>query len=382
MRILYIHQYFKTPEDGGSIRSYLLARKLVENGNHVEMVTAHNKKSYLTKNIDGINVHYLPIQYDNKLNYLKRVLAFVKFVLKAFQIVKKLEPVDLSYVMTTPLSTGIIALANKKLRGIPYIFEVGDLWPEVPIQMRIIRNPLIKWSSRKLESLAYKNASAIVALSSEIKEFIEYKHPDKRIEVIPNISLLNKFKCNFYQGGILKVLYCGTISTANHLEYLIELADMSQTKNLDIHFTIAGDGKCADEIKEKSNGLSNVSFIGHLTHEHLAPVIEANHAYYVSFQNIPILHTGSPNKLFEGFAAGKLIISNLSGWSKKLLLENEAGIYHDPKSTHEAITKLKELMKYPEEVSLLQRNALELSGKFGLNELSNLQQHLINEVLN
>lgn len=382
MRILYIHQYFKTPEDGGSIRSYLLARKLVENGNHVELVTAHNKNSYFTKNIDGINVHYLPVQYDNKLNYLKRVQAFVKFVLKAFQIVKKLEPVDLSYVMTTPLSTGIIALANKKLRGIPYIFEVGDLWPEVPIQMQIIRNPLIKWSSRKLESLAYKNASAIVALSSGIKEFIEYKHPDKRIEVIPNISLLNKFKPNFYQRGTLKVLYCGTISTANHLEYLIELAKLSQAENLNIHFTIAGDGKCADEIKEKSNGLSNVSFIGHLTHEHLAPVIEANHAYYVSFQNIPILHTGSPNKLFEGFAAGKLIISNLSGWSKKLLLENEAGIYHDPKSTHEVITKLKELMKYPEEVSRLQRNALALSGKFSLNELSNLQQQLIREVVN
>ena len=65
MKIVYVHQYFKTPQEGGAIRSYYLAKGLVDKGFDVEMVTSHNNKDYLETNIEGIVVHYLPVSYDN-----------------------------------------------------------------------------------------------------------------------------------------------------------------------------------------------------------------------------------------------------------------------------------------------------------------------------
>ena len=90
MKILYIHQYFKTPEEGGSIRSYYLAKGLVDAGHEVTMLTAHNNFRGV-KAIDGIKVHYLPVQYDNKLGFIQRIIAFWQFVRFAQKEALKLE---------------------------------------------------------------------------------------------------------------------------------------------------------------------------------------------------------------------------------------------------------------------------------------------------
>ena len=79
MKILYVHQYFKTPQEGGSIRSYYLAKGLVDAGHQVTMITTHNE-TYEVRNVDGIQVHYLPVNYDNKLGFFRRLFAFWKFV--------------------------------------------------------------------------------------------------------------------------------------------------------------------------------------------------------------------------------------------------------------------------------------------------------------
>ena len=141
MRILYIHQYFKTPEEGGSIRSYYLAKGLVDAGHEVTMVTAHNGP-YEVKKIDGVAVHYLPVPYDNSFGFAQRLWSFWSFVKLAKKEAKSLPKQDLAYVMTTPLTTGFIATYLKKELNLSYYFEVGDLWPEAPIQMGVIKN---KW---------------------------------------------------------------------------------------------------------------------------------------------------------------------------------------------------------------------------------------------
>lgn len=89
MKVLYIHQYFRTPEEGGAIRSYYLAKGMVENGIDVELITSHNKKYEEVKNVEGIKVHYLPVFYDNTLGFLQRVIAFYRFMRLAR---KKQEP--------------------------------------------------------------------------------------------------------------------------------------------------------------------------------------------------------------------------------------------------------------------------------------------------
>jgi hypothetical protein len=133
MKVIYIHQYFRTPEQGGAVRSYHLAKGLLESGIELEMITAHSGKDYDQRWIEGIKVHYLPVDYDQKFGFLRRVWSFFQFVRLSKKLLKKLSRPDLLYITSTPLTTGWIGLWAKKHLALPYIFEVRDLWPEAPI---------------------------------------------------------------------------------------------------------------------------------------------------------------------------------------------------------------------------------------------------------
>jgi len=126
MKILYIHQYFRTPDEGGPLRSYYLAKGLVEKGFEVEMITSYTGKKKLIKNIEGINVHYLPISYYNGMNFKRRVISFLKFMYLSVDEASTIKNVDLCYATSTPLTVGMAAIKIKERFDIPYIFEVRD----------------------------------------------------------------------------------------------------------------------------------------------------------------------------------------------------------------------------------------------------------------
>jgi hypothetical protein len=87
--ILYIHQYFKTPPEGGALRSYFIAREMVNNGMKVQMISAHNKSVYEIRELEGILVHYLPVRYSNEMPFVHRYIAFLKFVIAATTTIVK-----------------------------------------------------------------------------------------------------------------------------------------------------------------------------------------------------------------------------------------------------------------------------------------------------
>jgi len=110
MKILYIHQYFRTPDEGGAIRSYYLAKGLVEHGIEVELITSHNKPNSLITEIDGIKVHYLPVYYDNSQGFLQRTYAFFKFMRLARKKARQISDIDICYATSTPLTIGLSAI--------------------------------------------------------------------------------------------------------------------------------------------------------------------------------------------------------------------------------------------------------------------------------
>ena len=77
MKVLYIHQYFNTPEDGGGTRSYEFAKKLVKLGHKVTMITSSNEANNIKKIIEGINVVYLKVSYSNHMSFKRRLLSFI-----------------------------------------------------------------------------------------------------------------------------------------------------------------------------------------------------------------------------------------------------------------------------------------------------------------
>jgi glycosyltransferase involved in cell wall biosynthesis len=368
MKVLYIHQYFRTPEEGGAIRSYYLAKGLVEHGIEVELITAHNKLHAETTIIDGIKVHYLPVFYDNEQGFIKRVYAFYKFMRLARKKARKITHVDVCYATSTPLTIGLSALKIKQDLDIPYFFEVRDLWPEAPFQMGVIKNRYLKKYLKYLEKQVYKNASQIVALSPGIKQQIDLEQPGKPVTVIPNMSDIEFFVPEEKQPELEELFqvqekfvisYFGTMGLANHLEYLLAVANEALKANLPVQFFIIGMGSQLERLKYlvKHFGLTNVRFLPFQNKFNLKRVLNVTDAAYVSFARKPILETNSPNKFFDALAAGKMIITNTKGWVKDIVERNDCGFYYDPDEPKTFVNLIKPFIKEKQRLQLSQDNS-------------------------
>ncbi len=170
MHIAYIHQHFQTLDDKGGTRSYELARHLIEAGHRVSMISGASlgagermglSREVETVDVDGIRVVYINEPYDNKLGFWQRVACFRRFARKAQRAVLDAEP-DLVFATSTPLTVGTPGMRAARAIGVPFVFEVRDLWPEIPIAMGIIRNPVMKWYLRRMERNIYRAAALCI----------------------------------------------------------------------------------------------------------------------------------------------------------------------------------------------------------------------------
>jgi glycosyltransferase involved in cell wall biosynthesis len=351
MKVLILHQHFKTPASGGAIRSYYLARALVERNIEVTVITGWNEKEYRKVVVEGIEVHYLPIAYDNRFGFAARGFSFIRYVSQSVLLAGKLKGITMCYAISTPLTVGIAAMRIKARFQVPYIFEVGDLWPEAPVQLGFIKNPLFREFLFWMEKRIYERAESIVGLSSSIQKVVKTKAPDKQVHLIPNMADCEYYKPEkkdaaletaFGVSGKFVVSYTGALGIANGLDYFLECANASRKAKPEIHFLVCGDGAVSDRLQSgaKRLGLENISFLGFQNREMVRSVLNVTDAIFVCYKNVPVLETGSPNKYFDGLAAGKLVIVNFSGWIKEECERGRCGIWVDPQNPSDFIQKI------------------------------------------
>lgn len=381
MKVLILHQHFKLPQTGGAIRSYYLAKALVDQGHEPVVITGHNEKDYRRVQVEGIDIHYLPIAYDNRFQFYARGWSFAKFVWQSARLAATLKDVDLCYAISVPITVGWTARWLKWRHKIPYLFEVGDLWPDAPIQMGFVQNFLVQKVLFNLEKTSYQEARAVVALSPAIKSAIEKKAPVKKVYNIPNMA-----DCEYYRPetknaeleskfgvkGKFVVSYIGAVGVANGLDYFLECANASRKANLPVHFIICGDGALLDRLKNNAYQLTLIdsvqsakgewlTFIPFTHRDGVREVMNVTDAAFVCYKNVPILETGSPNKYFDALAAGKMIILNFGGWIRKDVEENQCGFYCDPRQPTDFVKKLSPIVNDQKQLRSLQQAARSLA---------------------
>lgn len=376
-KILYIHQYFKTPEEPGGNRSFWFAQELIKNGYLVTMITSIAKQDKLIniRYIDGIKVIYIRNNYSNTMGISQRFLSFFRFMYKSSIIALKEKSVDLVMATSTPLSIGIPALVLKWFRRIPYFFEVRDLWPEVPIQMGALRNPLIRFLAISLEKTIYRNSTQIIALSPGMKSgILKYNIPPNKVSTIPNMSKIDVFysrdkkrdlmsKFNLDQ-EVFYAIHFGSMGIANGLDYILDAAKIIQDNyQPKIKFLFAGKGRVENKLMKRCSdeNISNVLFLGNFAMEETSEIVNIADCSIVTFKNIPILQTNSPNKLFDSLSAQKPIIVNSAGWTKDMVEENDCGAYVNPEDPSELANLLIKWSNSREEVLRMGKNARKLA---------------------
>ena len=341
MTIWYLHQYFRTPAQGGALRSYHLAHKLVTEGHVVHMVTAHNSPNYLVEDIEGILVHYLPVPYDQSMGIVARARSFRDFVDHVLAWVASEPQADFIYATSTPLSVGYLAYALHKKYDIPYVFEVRDLWPDVPLQMAPKLRLLGPWL-RKWEKRIYRHAQGVVALSPPMADTVVARSKDKAIITIPNFADTQVFrpapKSEAWQRrwhvpeGHLVVAYTGSVGQANAPDTIIKWLDAVAKSKLPITFLVAGEGSEWHRLETEAvkRGWTHVQLLRYRNQAEIAEMLSGADLALVTFkENVPVLGTNSPNKLFDALAAGCGVITNRQGWYTDLLTDRGAGLQLD-----------------------------------------------------
>jgi len=342
MHILYLHQYFNTPEEGWGTRSFEFARKLVKKGHKVTMITSSNEANNIKRIIEGINVVYLKVSYSNHMSFKRRLLSFILFGIKAILVGIKIKNCDLVFATSTPLTIAIPGILLSFIKRIPMVFEVRDLWPEVPIQMGVIKNKLLIKILRCFERFTYKYSKHIIVLSPGMeKGVIDAGIEKDKVTMIPNFCNIDFFKPGESNKELLRELggidepiisYAGAISYANNVELIIDTAEKLQKKGQKVLFVIAGDGSLKQELENKSKklGLKNVLFLGKINKYEVLILYRKSLATLVLFKKLPVLTTNSPNKFFDAISTGKPVITNMNGWVGSLIEKYNIGFSIDP----------------------------------------------------
>jgi glycosyltransferase involved in cell wall biosynthesis len=374
MRILYLHQYFMTRSGIGGTRSYEFARRFAARGHEVSMVTAAAPGEEQRRNVDGIDVIGVSAGFSDyvtgtKLGYPRRVLEFARFAVAATLTGLRQPRPDVIYATSPPLTMALPALAAARRHRAPLVFEVRDLWPEAPIQMGALTNPLLKRLARWLERYVYRHAAHVIALSPGMREgVIAAGTPPEKITLVPNASDLelfspdidgSEFRERLGLGDRFVCTYFGTMGEANDLTQVIDAAALMDD---DVRFVLHGDGKRRHALEELAGGVSNVVFSDPLPDkESVAQLAAASDVCMTIYKNVPILYTCSPNKLFDTFAAGRPAIVNTPGWLEQLVEENEAGVYVRPADAADLADRVAFLRDNPELVERYGRNARKLA---------------------
>ena len=347
MKVLYFHQHFTTPKIGGATRSYEFAKKLIERGHQVTMVTgefaklnlpAGSTKDVFRGDIDGIDVMQINIPYSNSDGIAKRAWIFVKFAWKGMQIAM-MEDYDLLFATSTPLTAGIPGIwmkwfSRKKQK---FVFEVRDLWPELPKALGM-KNPFLLGGMSLLEKLSYRKADACIGLSPGICEGIEKRsQAGKVIKMIPNGCDLDIFKpgdrtkleLNGVETTDTVAVFTGAHGIANGLDAVLDMAaELKKRNRNNIKIAFIGDGKVKPQLQErtKNENLDNCLFFPPVPKTALKNIVANVDIGLMILKNVPAFYYGtSPNKFFDYIASGLPVVNNYPGWLADLISENECG---------------------------------------------------------
>ena len=348
MRIIYLHQYFNTNDMPGSTRSFELSKKLVENGHKVYLITSKRDNHQLQKKgwtkESGIDVYWAPVSYSNNMSFLRRIFSFLSFSIKSLKVALSIDA-DLIYATSTPLTIAIPAIIFSKVKAKPMVFEVRDLWPELPIAVGALKSSFAKFLALYLEKLSYKNSKKIIALSNGMKEGIIKKgYPANQVNVITNLSNTRVYEeiektrdlgiriNNYIPQPLDKlVIYTGAFGHVNDVKYLINIAAVLKNINSKIKFIIAGEGvekRNIFSMAKELGVLDSSVFITEPLEKSKIPLLYSKASVVSSlFINLEELWNNSANKFFDGLAAGKPIMINYSGWQRLLLEKYNAGFY-------------------------------------------------------
>jgi colanic acid biosynthesis glycosyl transferase WcaI len=353
MKIVFICQWYPPEYAPIGVMFHELARDLSACGHIITVITGfpnhpagvlfngYNKKLFTDEIIDGVKVTRCYLYTSPRKNIFHRALNYITFSVTSFVAVLRLEKQDLLFIVSPPLSNGMISILLKKLKGLKFVFNVQDIYPDAAIESGIARNPLLIRIVKCLELCTYRSATRISVISEGFKENLARKGvPGSKISVVSNwldsqeikpMPKDNRFSRSYGLTEKFVVLYSGTIGIVSGAEILLECAAQLESTQ-DILFLFVGEGVIKDKIIEaaRERQLGNVLFLPFQPRDILSEV--------QSTSDVSIVTMGKgkgrfsvPSKILGYMASARPVIASVDTDSdtKRIIEKSNCGICVD-----------------------------------------------------
>ncbi len=395
MKLLYFHQHFSTPKGSTGTRSYEMAIRSLKEGHEVIMVcgsynggktglTAPFKWGRRSGLVDGIKVIEFNLAYSNNDGFVKRALLFLLFAIRSI-VIALTYSYDVLFATTTPLTAGIPGIMARWVRGKTFIFEVRDLWPELPKAMGVITNPIVLNLMALLEYVSYKSAHRLIGLSPGICEGIASKGISKQkiiqisngcdLELFANESL--ELRPIEFNPDELIFIYSGTHGIANGLDSVLNAVGiLNERERGGYKIILIGSGREKQRLINRANVeyLNNrIVFMDPISKEKLVSLLKASDVGLQILADVPAFYFGtSPNKFFDYLAIGLPVFTNYPGWVAELIENNQCGVSCEPSNAFKFADKIEYLLDNRELLKNMGLNSKKLAKKeFDRSALSN-----------
>ncbi|MCF8241111.1 MAG: glycosyltransferase family 4 protein [Melioribacteraceae bacterium] len=354
-KICLITEYFPPETGAGSIRAFEHAKEWVKLGIEVEVITCmphyptgvipekYRNKFYYFEKIEGVSIHRTYTYAAASRGFLKRFIAYSAFMLSSIiQGSFLLKQVDFIIATSPPFSIGISGWVLSKLKRIPLVFEVRDLWPESLIQLGQVKNKILISLLEFIEKKIYQKAYYIVSVTDSYCDIIRQKNITKdKIKVIKNGVDTDFFRPSKKDIGLLNqhnlaekrvIAYFGNFGLSQPIDRIVDLASIFTDKS-EVHFILIGDGeqRILVENKIKEMNLTNITLLKTVSKSKLIKYYSIADLMIVPLKPIPLFKTVIPSKIFEIMAMGIPILLGVEGEARQLIEVSKAGRYIDLK---------------------------------------------------
>lgn len=349
MHILLIHQAFASLDEPGGTRHDEFARHLVAQGHRVTVIAS--PVSYLTgattiaekqEEIAGLRVLRARVFSAHHRSFLHRLLAFLSFMTSSFFLGLGVKKVDVLWGTSPQIFQGVTAWMLARLKRVPFLFEVRDLWPRFAIAVGVLRNPLLIRLSLWLEGFLYRHADRLVVNSPGFIEHIAGRGiPRERITLIPNSADPAMFSPEDdgaafrREHGLEKafvVLYAGAHGMSNDLGVVLDAAQALAETNPGVRIVFLGDGKEKPALQQKAQEmeLENVLFLPPVPKAAMAAALAGADACLAILKPLDEYKTTYPNKVFDYMAAGRPVILAIDGVIRAVVEAAGCGFFVSP----------------------------------------------------
>jgi len=346
-----IHQAFAALDEPGGTRHHELARFFAEHGHRVTIITSpisyltgkarRSKIPWVEKQMDGEHITILRAYAYPALHrsFAHRVLNFVSFMLSSFLIGLKVKNVDVVWGTSPPIFQGMTAWAMARLKRIPFLFEVRDLWPAFAVAVGVLKQPLLVKASEWLERFLYKQADLVVVNSPGYIQHVKDRGA-RRVELVQNgtdSAMFNpaidgtEFRRRNGIEGKFVALYAGAHGLSNDLGVVISAARKIQSCT-NILIVLLGDGKDKPTLQAlaQRDRLDNLLFLPPIPKVEMPYALAAADCCIAILKPLELYKTTYPNKVFDYMAAGKPVVLAIDGVVREVIDQAHGGIAVPP----------------------------------------------------